>query len=203
MNIVVADNGRWLAAVPDERMNEIRNAIRYSRTTLNNIQFNGAAELIYRLSERKVKVEKSASTLILQGIWKACIGKLGWMCVLELLLATALCALNTHLYGCIIVMEFSAQLLILEPFGSDAIVIAISADDMLIFLVTTLILLGIWNVKCESIACLETYCLWAIAHEKYLCMLAHRKRVWNVSAREAQDAISYRLQVSYLFIYLL
>ena len=60
--------------------------------------------------------------------------------MLELLLATALCALNTHLYGRIIVMEFS---LILEPFGSDAIVIAISADDMLIFLVTTLILLGI------------------------------------------------------------
>lgn len=65
------------------------------------------------------------------------------MCALELLLATALRALNTHLYGRIIVMEFSAQSLILEPFGSDAIVIAISADDMLIFLVTTLILLGI------------------------------------------------------------
>ena len=55
------------------------------------------------------------------------------MCVLELLLATALCALNTHLYGRIIVMEFSALSLILEPFGSDAIVIVISADDMLIF----------------------------------------------------------------------
>jgi hypothetical protein len=31
-----------------------------------------------------------------------------------------------------------------------------------------------------------------------LCMLAHEKRVWNVGAWEAQDAISYTVQVSYL-----
>ena len=31
-----------------------------------------------------------------------------------------------------------------------------------------------------------------------LCMLAHEKRVWNVGAWKAQDAISYTVQVSYL-----
>jgi hypothetical protein len=145
------------------------------------------------LVKRECDEWKSASYSILQGIWKACIGILVWICVLELLLATARRASNTHLRGVLSIVEFW-RCREYQNFGSDAVVTVISVlFPSRRWLYRAYEVIWMYNLPVEL---LRTRSKWWV--------LAPEKRARNVGAWEAQDAISYKgaskLLNNYIFI---